>query len=169
MRVKHKNNEKNRQDPYTPLELWHKLYLPNDKYLNYEFYDVEKIVDLYEIDDETGNTSFLKSEFVNYADITVKENPKKYFYKPVAENRLDKYLMPKNNLNQSFLLRFKYISYNLPKAKEIIQSITNSTISKWSFKALGIIISVVLLPIFSLIIWELYKVELIKYWKFMFA
>lgn len=95
MRVKHKNTEKHRQDPYTPLEHWHKLYLPNNKYLNYEFYDVDKIVDIYEIEEETGNTVFLKSEFVNYADIIVKESPKKYFYQPLAENRLDRNLMPK--------------------------------------------------------------------------
>ena len=64
---------------------------------------------------------------------------------------------------------FKYSWYNRPKPKEAIQSILNSTISKWSFKAFGILFTVIVLPIVSLIIWDLYKIELVKYWKFIFS
>ena len=64
---------------------------------------------------------------------------------------------------------FKYSWYNRPKPKEAIQSILNSTISKWSFKAFGISFTVIVLPIVSLIIWDLYRIELVKYWKFIFS
>jgi len=64
---------------------------------------------------------------------------------------------------------FKYSWYNRPKPKEAIQSIVNSTISKWSLKAFGILFTVIVLPIVSFIIWDLYKNELIKYWKFIFS
>jgi hypothetical protein len=64
---------------------------------------------------------------------------------------------------------FKYSWYNRPKPKEAIQSILNSTISKWSFKAFGILFTVIVLPIVSLIIWDLYRIELVKYWNFIFS
>jgi hypothetical protein len=94
MRVKHKDSEKNRLDPYVPLENWHQMYLPNNKYLNYEFYDVENIVDIYKINHETGETIFWKSEFEIYANRIISDKPKDYVKKPLSENRLDKYLMP---------------------------------------------------------------------------
>jgi hypothetical protein len=95
MRVKHKDSIKNRFDPSVSLEGWHSNYFPNKRYLNYDFYDVPNIVDVYEIDNKTGNTIFFKSTFEYYAKRLEDSNPRKYVYKPLADNRLDEYLMPK--------------------------------------------------------------------------
>lgn len=168
MRVKHKDSEKHSSDPSVALEHWHENYSQNKKYLNYEFYDVPKIVDLYEIDLATGETIFLKSTFEYFAKQMISSEPHKYIYKPLAENRLDNYLMPKNALNQSSLTRLKYLFTNIPNLFDVKRRVINSPISKWSFKILGIILTVVLLPIISLIIWELYKIELITLWKNIF-
>ncbi|OOV25767.1 hypothetical protein BXU11_13920 [Flavobacterium sp. LM5] len=169
MRIKHKYSEKHTSDPSVALEHWHENYYPNKKYLNYEFYDVPKIVDLYEINIQNSEPIFLKSTFEYFAKQMIQSEPHKYIYKPLAENRLDEHLMPTNKLNQSFLFRFENISKSLPTPKEIVQKIINSTISKWSFKAFGILFTIIFLPIVSLIIWDLYRVELIKYWKFIFS
>lgn len=65
MRVKHKNSEKNNSNTSMALSHWQKEYYPNKKYLNYEFYDVPDIFDLYEIDGTNGNLSYVTSEFAS--------------------------------------------------------------------------------------------------------
>jgi hypothetical protein len=86
---------------------------------------------------------------------------------------VEKWAKSLNDIDRRVLVydffEFKYSWYNRPKPKEAIQSILNSTISKWSIKALGIISTVIVLPIVSLIIWDLYRIELVKYWKFIFS
>jgi hypothetical protein len=165
MRVKHKDTKKDRLDPYVSLEAWHKLYYPNDRYLNYEFYDVENIVDLYEIDQETGNTTFLKSEFENDAERIVKDNQKKYFYKTVSENKLDEYLMPKNISNQSFSSRLKKLATSIPSLKDIRQYIINSTASKILGNFIFGLLVTIIGGIALLIIWKLYEIQLLSIFK----
>jgi len=123
MRIKHKDSEKHSSDPSVALEHWHNIYSENNKYLNYEFYDVPNIVDIYEIDKETGNTVFLKSSFEWFAKRMVEDNPQKIIYKPLAENRLDEYLMPKKTdyLGISFFKRI------LTRIKQIIKPKKNPT------------------------------------------
>ena len=74
----------------------------------------------------------------------------------------------KRNLVYNFF-EFKYSWYNRPNPKAIKLKQITSTISKWSLKAIGILFTVILLPIVSLIIWDLYKIELVKIWKFIFS
>jgi predicted nucleotide-binding protein len=95
MRVKHKNAEKNNSNTSMSLSHWQKEYYPNKKYLNYEFYDVPDIFDLYEIDQTNGNLTYVTSDFAHAIFPKVRENPKDFVYKEHNPKYLDEYLMPK--------------------------------------------------------------------------
>jgi hypothetical protein len=165
MRVKHKYSEKNTSDPSVALEHWHENFYPNKKDLNYEFYDVPKIVDLYEIDLLNGEPIFLKSTFEYFAKQMIQGEPHKYIYKPLAENRLDDHLMPKNKLNQSFLLRFKNLATNIPTLKDIRQYIINSTASKILGNFIFGLLVTIIGGVALLIIWKLYEIQLLKIFR----
>jgi hypothetical protein len=106
MRVKHKNAEKNNSNPSMALCAWYKDYYPNKKYLNYEFYEVLDIFDLYEIDQTNGNLTYVMSDFASLIFPKVRENPKKFVYKEHDPKYLDEYLMPRN-ISYSGLSFFK--------------------------------------------------------------
>ncbi|WP_299124526.1 nucleotide-binding protein [uncultured Tenacibaculum sp.] len=95
MRVKHKDGEKNNSNPSMTLSHWQKEYYPNKKYLNYEFYDVEEIYDLYSIDQSNGNLTYIMSDFAHTIFPKVRKNPSEFVYKEHDPKYLDKYLMPK--------------------------------------------------------------------------
>lgn len=60
------------------------------------------------------------------------------------------------------------IWYKRPKPKDAKHNKITSTISNFSKKAIGVIISVVILPIVVLILWAKYKNELIILWNNIF-
>ena len=127
MRVKHKDARKEDLNMSMSLSHWQKEYLPNNKYLNYEFYDVPDIFDLFEIDERTGNTTYVKSGFNAEIIPFVRQNSKKYVFKPHDPKYLDEHLMPKKVIEPNYLQKGWY---NLPSLKTSIEGIINSTISK---------------------------------------
>jgi hypothetical protein len=167
MRVKHKNAEKNNSNTSMALSHWYKHYYPNKKYLNYEFYDVPEIYDLYEIDERTGNLTYLKSEFSAHVKQKIRSNPQKFVYKEHDQKYLDEYLMPRNisYYGLSFFGRVKKIWNSIPKLKMIYERITNSTISKFTSN----IITTVIGGLLILIIWAVYKTQLIEFWNSYFG
>jgi hypothetical protein len=60
---------------------------------------------------------------------------------------------------------FKYSWYNRPTAKAITLKQTTSTISNLSIKAMGILISLFVLPLLVMIVWERYKIEILNIWN----
>ena len=123
MRVKHKNAEKNNSNPSMALSHSQKEYYPNKKYLNYEFYDVPDIFDLYEIDQTNGKLTYMTSDFAHAIFPKVRENPKKFVYKEHDPKYLDEYLMPRK-IDYSGLSFFKRI---LTRIKQIIKPKKNPT------------------------------------------
>ena len=95
MKVKHKDDKKGLGWTSMALSHWYKHYYPNKKYLNYEFYDVPEIFDLYEVDELTGNLTYIRSDFASQIFPKVRENPKKFVYKEHDPKYLDEYLMPR--------------------------------------------------------------------------
>lgn len=95
MKVKHKDAKKDNGYTSMALSHWYKHYYPNKKYLNYEFYDVPEIFDLYEVDELTGNLTYIRSDFASQIFPKVRENPKKFVYKEHDPKYLDEYLMPR--------------------------------------------------------------------------
>lgn len=95
MKVIHKNADKGNGYTSMTLSHWHKHYYPNKKYMNYKFYDVPEIYDLYEIDETTGNITYLRSDFASQIFPKVRKNPKKFVYKEHDTKYLDEYLMPR--------------------------------------------------------------------------
>ena len=142
---------------------WYKDYYPNKKYLNYEFYDVPDIFDLYEIDKTNGNLTYVTSDFASLIFPKVRENPTKFVYKKHDPKYLDEYLMPRNisNSGLSFFERVKKILNSIPKLKTIYESIINSPISKVTSN----IITGVIIGILILIIWGLFGTQIIDYLK----
>ena len=163
MRVKHKDSEKNNSNPSMALSHWQKEYYPNKKYLNYEFYDVLDIFDLYEIDQTNGKLTYVTSDFAHAIFPKVRENPKMFVYKEHDPKYLDEYLMPRNisYSGLSFFGRIKKIWNRIPKLKTIYEKITNSTISKFTSN----IITTVIGGLLILIIWAVYKTQLIELWN----
>lgn len=163
MRVKHKDAEKNNSNPSMALSHWHKNYLPNKKYLNYEFYDVKEIYDLYEVDELTGNLTYIRSDFASQIFPKVRENPKKFVYKNHDPKYLDEYLMPINNSHTdlSAFDRFNKIWNSIPKLKVIYERVINSPISKVTSN----IVTGVIIGVLILIIWALFGAQIIDYLK----
>ena len=95
MKVKHKDAKKDNGYTSMALSHWYKHYYPNKKYLNYEFYDVPEIFDLYQVDELTGNLTYIRSDFASQIFPKVRENPKKFVYKEHDPKYLDEYLMPR--------------------------------------------------------------------------
>ena len=60
---------------------------------------------------------------------------------------------------------FKYSWYNRPTAKAITLKQITSTISNLSVKAMGILISLFVLPLLVMIVWERYKIEILNIWN----
>jgi hypothetical protein len=60
---------------------------------------------------------------------------------------------------------FKYSWYNRPTAKALTLKQTTSTISNLSIKAMGILISLFVLPLLVMIVWERYKIEILNIWN----
>ena len=60
---------------------------------------------------------------------------------------------------------FKYSWYNRPTAKAITLKQITSTISNLSVKAIGILISLFVLPLLAMIVWERYKIEILNIWN----
>uniref|UniRef100_UPI0040472969 hypothetical protein n=1 Tax=Polaribacter sp. TaxID=1920175 RepID=UPI0040472969 len=163
MRVKHKNAEKNNSNPSMSLSHWQKEYYQNKKYLNYEFYDVKEIYDLYSIDQTNGNLTYVTSDFAHAIFPKVRENPTKFVYKEHDPKYLDEHLMPRNisYSGLSFFERVRKIWNNIPKLKTIYESIINSTISKVTSN----IVTGVIIGILILIIWALFGTEIVEYLK----
>lgn len=139
MRVKHKNSEKNNSNPSMSLSHWQKEYYPNKKYLNYEFYDVPDIFDLYKIDQTNGNLTYVMSDFAHSIFPKVRENPKEFVYKEHDPKYLDEYLMP---ISYSYvgLSFFKRI---LKRLKQIIIPSQNpNTIPFSRFERISIIMGI---------------------------
>lgn len=127
MRIKLKGQPKSIENTSVSLEHWHKEYSKNDKYLNYDFYDVPSIVELHEINKDTGKLDFVRCTFENTANHLINQNRNRYTKKPLSDGRLDKYLMPVRK-NQSSLSFFKRIKYKVPKIKLDTQSKRHITI-----------------------------------------
>lgn len=163
MRVKHKNAEKNNSNPSMALSHWQEEYYPNKKYLNYEFYDVKEIYDLYSIDQTNGKLTYLTSDFAHAIFPKVRENPTKFVYKEHDSKYLDEYLMPIiiSYSGLSFFDRVKKMWNNIPKPKTIYESIINSKISRVTSN----IITTVFGGLLILIIWAVYKTQLIEIWN----
>ena len=60
---------------------------------------------------------------------------------------------------------FKYSWYNRPTAKAITLKQITSSISNLSVKAMGILISLFVLPLLVIIVWERYKIEILNIWN----
>jgi|TARA_B110000240_G_C13302097_1_gene368932 hypothetical protein len=107
MKVKHKDTKKEHLNMSMTLSNWQKEYYPNKKYLNYEFYDVPDIFDLYEIDETNGKLTYITSDFAHVIFPKVRENSQKFVYKKHDPKYLDEYLMPIkiDYLGSSFLKR----------------------------------------------------------------
>lgn len=158
MRVKHKDAKKSNSDTSMSLSHWQKTYFPHKKYLNYEFYDVPEIFDLFEIDENTGKLTYVKSGFASEIKNLVKKYPRKYVDKQHDSKYLDEYLMPKNvdYSGLSFLKRPKNNWSKILKLNTIYKRI-----SKVAFK---IIISVII-GVLILIIWALFEEQIVEYFK----
>ena len=143
MRVKHKNAEKNNSNPSMSLSHWQKEYYPNKKYLNYEFYDVKEIYDLYSIDQTNGNLTYITSDFA-HAKFVYKEHDPKY---------LDEYLMPKkvDYLGVSFFKRIKAKIQQIISPSQNPNTIPFSRFEKWSLVLMAL---AVIVPICIYIITE---------------
>jgi hypothetical protein len=166
MRVKHKSAENNNSDASMPLFNWQKEYCTNKKYLNYEFYDVPEIFDLYEIDQTNGNLTYLTSDFANVIFPKVRENPTEFVYKEHNPKYLDEHLMPVN-ISYSGLPFFSHIIKiwnSIPKPKIISVRRMISTISKFTSNITKVVVGGLLI----LIIWALYQEQLIIIWKSVF-
>jgi len=163
MRVKHKDTKKEHLKMSMALSHWQKEYYPNKKYLNYEFYDVPDIFDLYEIDETNGKLTYVTSDFAHVIFPKVRENSQKFVYKEHDPKYLDEYLMPRNisYSGLSFFGRIKKIWNSIPKLKMIYESIINSTISKVTSN----IVTGVIIGILILIIWALFGIQIIDYLK----
>ena len=163
MRVRHKNAEQNNSNISMALSHWQKEYYPNKKYLNYEFYDVKEIYDLYSIDQTNGNMTYITSDFAHAIFPKVRENPIKFVYKEHDSKYLDEYLMPRNIYHSglSFFGRIKKVWKSIPKPKMIYERITNSTISKFTSNIIKTVIGGLLI----LIIWTVYKTQMIELWN----
>jgi hypothetical protein len=167
MRVKHKDTKKEHLNMSMALSHWQKEYYPNKKYLNYEFYDVPDIFDLYEIDETNGKLTYITSDFAHVIFPKVRENSQKFIYKEHDPKYLDEYLMPINisYSGLSFFGRIKKIWNSIPRPKTIYERITNSTISKFTSN----IITTVIGGLLILIIWTVYKTKLIELWNSYFG
>jgi len=110
-----------------------------------------------------------------YIELT--EQGRNYFSKNVSEpinftQNIENYVGRDNHGTQSSVNDFKIKNIKqviTPKPKKNQHKSIISTISNLSLRALGIIISVVFLPIISFVIWDIYRIELIKCWKFIFT
>lgn len=117
MKVKHKDSKKEYLNMSMSLSHWQKEYYPNKKYLNYKFYDVPDIYDLFEIDQKNGNLTYVTSDFSNSIFPKVRDNPTKFIYKEHDTKYLDEYLMPRKIDYSSFSL----INRLLIRIKQIIK------------------------------------------------
>tara|TARA_R110002096_G_scaffold387642_1_gene581850 strand:+ start:377 stop:847 length:471 start_codon:yes stop_codon:yes gene_type:complete len=153
MRVKHKNAEKNNSNPSMSLSHWQKEYYPNKKYLNYEFYDVKEIYDLYSIDQTNGNLTYITSDFAHAIFPKVRENPSKFVYKEHDPKYLDEYLMPKkvDYLGVSFFKRIKAKIQQIISPSQNPNTIPFSRFEKWSLVLMAL---AVIVPICIYIITE---------------
>jgi hypothetical protein len=146
MRVKHKDGQKSNSDPSMSLSHWQKHYYPNKKYLNYEFYDVKEIYDLYSIDQTNGNLTYVMSDFAHAIFPKVRENPTKFVYKEHDQKYLDEYLMPKrvDYLGVSFFKRIKAKIQQIISPSQNPNTIPFSRFEKWSLilMALAVIVPI---------------------------
>jgi hypothetical protein len=155
MRVKHKDAVKNNSNISMPLSNWQKEYYPNRKYLNYDFYDVPDIFDLYKIDQTNGNLTYVMSDFAHSIFPKVRENPKEFVYRQHDPKYLDEYLMPRN-ISYSGLSFFKRLKKRI---KQIISPNQNSNkipFSRFELKiirigVIAIIVAIVIPSILFLI------------------
>ena len=159
MKIIHKYTKKETGASY---RYWRDEILKNHLEDNFEILTKPDLVDIYSVNLENGNLNFIETTDRSIIEEYFAKG-KNYTTKETDLSKFDEMYRLKKNQSDSSL--FKNISYNLPTPKETIHSIVNSTISKWSLKALGILLTVIVLPIVSLIIWELYRQELIIYWK----
>lgn len=121
MRVKLKGSNKKQGDVSMTLEHWQKEYSIDHKYLLYDFYDVGKIVDLYEIEPKTGKEVFVKCVFEKRAKELLNKGHE-YIVKEHDKSRLNEHLMPVNtNQIDSFFKRI------LARIKQIIKPKSNPT------------------------------------------
>jgi len=146
MRVKHKDGQKSNSDPSMSLSYWQKEYYPNKKYLNYEFYDVKEIYDLYSIDQTNGNLTYVTSDFAHAIFPKVRENPTKFVYKEHDPKYLDEYLMPKrvDYLGVSFFKRIKAKIQQIISPSQNPNTIPFNRFEKWSLilMALAVIVPI---------------------------
>ena len=167
MRVKHKDTKKEHLKMSMALSHWQKEYYPNKKYLNYEFYDVPDIFDLYEIDETNGKLTYVTSDFAHVIFPKVRENSQKFVYKEHNQKYLDEYLMPRNisYSGLSFLNRIKRFINKIPTIKDIRQNIINSTTSKLLGNFIFWLLVTIIGGIIVLIVWRLYEQPLIELWN----
>ena len=146
MRVKHKDGQKSNSDTSMSLSHWQKHYYPNKKYLNYEFYDVKEIYDLYSIDQTNGSLTYVTSDFAHAIFPKVRENPTKFVYKQHDPKYLDEYLMPKkvDYLGVSFFKRIKAKIQQIISPSQNPNTIPFSRFEKWSLilMALAVIVPI---------------------------
>lgn len=142
---------------------------------NLELNDIEKEQFKYlnlDIRSELVNSGLAEFLVKGGTNIRLTKTGRNYFDKKHSETIIAKnYIGGDNNgfqSSKSDLKNIKIEQTRQPNPKENQHKSISSTISNLSLKASGIIISVVFLPIVSLIIWDLYRIELIKYWKFIF-
>lgn len=172
MRVKHKDTKKEDLNMSMSLSHWQKEYYPNKKYLNYEFYDVPDIYDLFEINPKNGNLTYITSDFANSIFQKVRKNPIKFVSKEHDSKYLDEYLMLRNlNTQLSFKVFLNWIinlPTRIPTIKQVREIIINSTTSKLLGNLLFWIFVTVVGGILVLIIWTLYNKVLIGLWSKIF-
>ena len=158
MRIKFKGAEKHQYDTSVTLKGWHDVYSKNDKYLDYEFYDVPKIVDLYKVNPETERLEFERCAFDGEASHMVNNGKRNYAKKPHDESRLDEYLMP---VDQDF---FKKESTK-PKTKKA-KAIPSKNVAKSKvMKILDVISNNKLIAgLILLLIAALLKTDKVKDW-----
>jgi hypothetical protein len=130
MRIKYKGAKNSIEDSTVNLSYWQSEYSKNDKYLDYEFYDVPEIVDLYKLNPETQRLEFNRCVFDHEANHIINKDRRNYSKKPHDKSRLNEYLMPvkKNQSSSRSFPLFKYIKWLKPKTKFDTQSIRHITI-----------------------------------------
>lgn len=158
MRIKLKGQPKSVENTSVSLEHWHKEYSKNDKYLNYDFYDVPNIVELHEINKDIGKLHFVRCTFENTANHLINQNRNKYTNKPLSDGRLDEYLMPvKKNQAGSFFKRI------VKRIKQMIKPKSNPNkipFSRYELRTIKIglitIIATIVIPVILFIIDKVY-------------
>jgi hypothetical protein len=141
---------------------WRTKYLNSDKYKNYEIVNLNNVVELHVVDEETGVMRFSQVIDKKEAENNVRQFSKTQYIKPLSYKYCDENLMSKKNdySGLSFFTRLKKALNSIPTLKDIKQKIINSTTSKLLGKFIFISLVTIISGLLILLIWKLYETKL---------